>query len=327
MKNFLFQSIDKTILKTILQKDTSRQIWESMKRKYQRNARVQCAQLQALLRDIEILEMKVGESVTDYFSRVMLVANNMRNFGEKMPYVKVVEKILCSLTEQFNYLVCSIEESKDIDFHSIDELQSSLTIHEQKFQKRDGEEHVLRVSTEAKQTTRERGKNAHQGRGRGRGRKSFNRNTFECYKCHKLGHFQYECPSWDKEANYAEFVEIEEILLMSYVEINNTRKEEVWFLDSGCSNHMCGIRSIFSEFDDSFRHVIKLGNNTKMNVLGRGSVKLKINGITHKVTEVYYIPELKNNLLSIGKLQVKRLGILIQSGTCRIYLPNRGLII
>ncbi|KAI4324180.1 hypothetical protein L6164_023737 [Bauhinia variegata] len=74
-KNYLFQSIDKSILKTIIQKDTSKQLWDSMKRKYQGNAGVQRAQLQTLRRDFEILEMKMGESVTEYFSRVMLVAN------------------------------------------------------------------------------------------------------------------------------------------------------------------------------------------------------------------------------------------------------------
>ena len=31
-------------------------------------------------------------------------------------------------------------------------------------------------------------------RGRGRGRQAFNKAIVECYKCHQLGHFQYECP-------------------------------------------------------------------------------------------------------------------------------------
>jgi hypothetical protein len=43
VKNYLFQSIDKSILKTILQKDTSKQLWESMKTKYQGNTRVKRA--------------------------------------------------------------------------------------------------------------------------------------------------------------------------------------------------------------------------------------------------------------------------------------------
>ena len=44
------------------------------------------------------------------------------------------------------------------------------------------------------------------------------------------------------------------------------------------------------------------------------------------ITEVYYLPELKNNLLSIGQLQEKNLAILIQHGVCKIYHDTRGLI-
>ena len=45
-----------------------------------------------------------------------------------------------NLTEKFNYVVCSIEESKDIDALTVDELQSSLIVHGQKFQRQNGEE-------------------------------------------------------------------------------------------------------------------------------------------------------------------------------------------
>lgn len=79
--------------------------------------------------------MKSGESIIDYFSRVMAVANKMRAYGEDMKDVTTVEKLLRSMTDRFNYIVCSIEESKDMDELSIDELQSSLIVHEQKFNK------------------------------------------------------------------------------------------------------------------------------------------------------------------------------------------------
>lgn len=106
-------------------KDTSKQIWESMKKKYERSARVERSYLQALCREFENLEMKSVEGVSDYFSRVLAVANKMTTHGEKIQDVIVVEKILRSLSEKFNYVVCSIEESKDID-----KLQSSLIVHE-----------------------------------------------------------------------------------------------------------------------------------------------------------------------------------------------------
>jgi hypothetical protein len=131
-KNYLFQAIDRAILETILKKDTAKDIWDSMKKKYQGTARVKRAQLQALRKEFEILHMKEGESVTDYFSRTLSIANKIRINGEKMEDVAVIEKILRSMTRKFDYVVCSIEESNDIDSVSIDELQSSLLVHEQR---------------------------------------------------------------------------------------------------------------------------------------------------------------------------------------------------
>ena len=130
VKNYLFQAIDWTVLDTILKKDTTKDIWDAMKKKFEGNARVKRSHFQALHREFETLEMRFGEGVTKYFSRVMTVANKMRIYGEDMQDVKVVEKILRSLIENFNYIVCSIEKSKDIDALIVDELQSSLIVHE-----------------------------------------------------------------------------------------------------------------------------------------------------------------------------------------------------
>ena len=270
-----------------------------MKKKFEGNARVKRSHLQALRKEFKSLEMRSGEGVTEYFSRVMTVANKMRIYGETMQDVKVVEKILRSLTKKFNYVVCSIEKSKDIDAFTIDELQSSLIVHEQKFQRCKGEVQALKETYER---GRGRGRVSYRGRRRGRGRTDFNKATVECYQCHQLGHFLYKCPSGNKEAHYAEFDGEEEMRLMSCMELYKAKREDAWFLDSGCSNHMCGDRTIFSELDEKFRHSVKLGNNTKMDVMGKGSVKLLLNGVNHVITKVYYIPDLRNNLLSIGQL-------------------------
>lgn len=326
-KNYLFQSLDRTILKTITQKETSKQLWDSMKMKCQGNARVQRAQLNRLRRDFEILAMTQGESIKDYFCRVMVIANDMRNFGEEMTDVKIVEKILRTLTEKWNYIVCSIEEAKDIDSLSVDALQSSLLVHEQKFRKEGDEEQALVVSTDESYSGRGRGRSGGRGRGRGRGRQSYNKATIECYKCHQLGHYQYECPRSAKEANYAEVEETEEMLLMAYVETPHDENEDAWFLDSGCSNHMCGDPSLFSEIEGGFKRTVRLGNRTQMEVVGKGSVRLFFQGISHVVQDVFYVPDLKNNLLSIGQLQERGLEILIKSNQCSIYHPTRGLII
>ncbi|XP_058077296.1 uncharacterized protein LOC131225726 [Magnolia sinica] len=119
-----------------------------MKKKFEESARVKRSHLQALRREFETLDMKAGEGVSEYFSRVLSVANKMRTYGEQMQEVTVVEKILRSLSEKYNYVVCSIKESKDINQLSIDELQSSLIVHKQKFQRHTGEEQALKVTSE-----------------------------------------------------------------------------------------------------------------------------------------------------------------------------------
>ncbi|XP_057489680.1 uncharacterized protein LOC130775574 [Actinidia eriantha] len=125
-----------------------------MKKKFEGGARVKRSHLQALRKEFETLEMKTGEGVSEYFARVLTVANKMRTYGEQMQDVTVVEKTLRLLTEKFNYVVCSIEESKDIDELSIDELQSSLIVHEQKFQRHKCEEQALKVTVDERYSGR-----------------------------------------------------------------------------------------------------------------------------------------------------------------------------
>ncbi|GAA0172790.1 hypothetical protein LIER_26543 [Lithospermum erythrorhizon] len=173
-----------------------------------------------LRREFELLEMKKGETIDEYFARVTFVSNKLLSNGDNITELKIVKRILRTLTDQFTYVVVSIEESRDIESMTVDELQSSLDTHEQKFKKGGNieEEQVLKV--EQSSYGRGRGRFSSRGRGRGKGRQSFNKATMECYKCHNIGHFKYECPQWNKEANFAELDDNEgEILLMAYTDV------------------------------------------------------------------------------------------------------------
>ena len=324
VKNFLFQAIDREILETILDKSTSQAIWKSMQQKYQGSTRVKRAQLQALRREFELMAMKDGEKVDSYLGRTLSIVNKMKSNGEVMDSSTVVSKILRSLTANFNYVVCSIEESNDLNHLSLDELHGSLLVHEQRMQNSQTEEQVLKVTyDDSTGTNRGRGRD-YRGRGRGgRGRQSFNKALIECFQCHKLGHFKSECPAITKQAHYTTFEEVpegeDEILLVAYEEDTHPIQMENWFLDSGCSNHMTGNKLWFTKIHEEGLHkTVKLGNDTTLEVAAKGNIRVQINNTAHVISDVYYVPKLKTNLLSLGQLQEKGLTVLIQHGVCKL---------
>lgn len=157
IKNYLYQAIDREILDTILNDDTSKNIWDSMKQKFQGSTRVKRAQLQALRKDFELLQMKEEESMNSYFARTLNIAKSMKACGENMQENAITAMILRFMTTKFNYVVCSIEESNNMEAMTIDELQSSLLVHEQRMLLTVEEEQVLQAVTNEKS-----------GRGRGK---------------------------------------------------------------------------------------------------------------------------------------------------------------
>lgn len=91
-----------------------------------------------------------------------------------------------------------------------------------------------------------------------------------------------------------------------------------WFIDSGCSNHMSGSEEIFSELNKNFSYSVKLGNDSELQVVGKGTMKILFDGIYFTIMNVYFIPELKSNLLSLCQLQEKGLKIVFNKDSCRV---------
>ncbi|KAL0540527.1 hypothetical protein IC582_020535 [Cucumis melo] len=94
--------------------------------------------------------------------------------------------------------------------------------------------------------------------------------------------------------------------------------EPTWYIDSGCSNHMIGNRSIFVTLDESFQSEVKTGDNTRLQVKGQGDILVKTKKGIKRVTSVFYVPGLKYNLLSIDQLLQRGLKVSFQGDICAI---------
>ena len=91
------------------------------------------------------------------------------------------------------------------------------------------------------------------------------------------------------------------------------KNEDIWFLDSGCSNHMAGKISMFSMIDENVKSQVTLGTDSKVSVMGKGRVSvLTKKGEKKSISDVYYVSGMKCNLLSIGQLIQKGYNIFFE---------------
>ena len=72
----------------------------------------------------------------------------------------------------------------------------------------------------------------------------------------------------------------------------------VWVLDTSASNHMMGTRTTLTQLDEGVRGTVRFGDGSRVEIHGAGSVVMQGHHQQHKVlTDVYYIPKLKSNIV------------------------------
>eukprot|EP00252_Welwitschia_mirabilis_P001421 TRINITY_DN11285_c0_g1_i5.p2 TRINITY_DN11285_c0_g1~~TRINITY_DN11285_c0_g1_i5.p2 ORF type:complete len:130 (-),score=23.86 TRINITY_DN11285_c0_g1_i5:308-697(-) len=94
-------------------------------------------------------------------------------------------------------------------------------------------------------------------------------------RCHRYGHYQFECrTNLSKECSEkSNFVEKEEVSFLLVCHAKEETHQNLWYLDRGCSNHMCGDKSTFSNLDKSFRDSVKFVDNSKVSLLAEGKIE------------------------------------------------------
>jgi len=74
--------------------------------------------------------MKSSESISNYHTRIMVIVNHIRRTKETLTVARITKNILRSLDLKFDFVVVAIEESKEVEKLTVDELIGSLQAHE-----------------------------------------------------------------------------------------------------------------------------------------------------------------------------------------------------
>lgn len=186
------------------------------------------------------------------------------------------------------------------------------------------------------------------------------RSKIKCYNCQVFGHYASECrkPRRDREwrrdkdqkpeANLTQIGDDEPALLLTEYEgesrgtlllneksiipkLGNENIEgvnlNVWYLDNGASNHMTGQKSKFRELDESVTGQIKFGDGSMVSIKGKGSIEFKCkNGESRVLNEVYFIPNLRNNIIRLGQMSEEGNKVTLNGEFLWVYDTNGSLL-
>ncbi|KAJ6937917.1 hypothetical protein NC652_012263 [Populus alba x Populus x berolinensis] len=86
---------------------------------------------------------------------------------------------------------------------------------------------------------------------------------------------------------------------------------------------MCGYRELFSNLDETKQGLVTFGDTTKVPFKGKGSIPVKLkNGDSSYIANVYYVPAIKQNLLSLGQLLER--GYTFYSENCHLAIRDNN---
>jgi predicted aspartyl protease len=98
---------------------------------------------------------------------------------------------------------------------------------------------------------------------------------------------------------------------------NNLTKS--WLIDSGCTSHMTYDKELFKRLDRTVISKVRIGNGAYLTVKGKRTVAIKDNTGLKLISDVLYVPEINQNLLSVGQLLEKGYKVLFED---KFYLIN-----
>jgi len=346
----LLAAVSQDVFTRIMTIKSAFEIWKFLKDEYEGDERIKGMQVMNLVREFEMQKMKESETIKEYANKLLGIANKIRLLGTKFSDSRIVQKILVTVPEKFEASITTLENTKDLSNITLVELLSAMQAQEQRSKMRDEVlvEGALQAKLQVSQAEKKKVKNykknfkgseavntskgnekkkefppcKHCGKMGHPPFKCWRRPDVRCEKCNKLGHHVRICKSNFHQKNDAQVADEEEEQLFVATCFAISNSSDKWLIDSGCTNHMSFDRELFKELDTCVASKVKIGNGEHIAVKGKGTVAIESMSGTKLIKDVLFVPNISQNLLSVGQLIQKGFKVIFESDQCLIKDAN-----
>ncbi|XP_020417837.1 uncharacterized protein LOC109948602 [Prunus persica] len=119
-------AVSEDIFPRISNEETSKGAWDILHQEFHGDKQVRSIKLQGLRRDFEYTRMRDDETLSGYLTRLLELVNQMKGYGEDLSKGRLVQKLLISLTKEFDPVCYVIEQTKDIEMIEVQEVIAAL---------------------------------------------------------------------------------------------------------------------------------------------------------------------------------------------------------
>lgn len=310
-------SIAPNIAKRVAKLTTSREVWLNLKETYASIGPIKKA---TLLHALTVSRMSEEDDIHEHLNSFFDIISKLETMEINVNDELITTLVINSLPDSFENFAGNIRSRDELPTPE----QCKIKILEE-FERRKSRAKRDEQAMIAAKRYYNRGNKFHSN-SHSTGKPKEKHFPFRCSKCGEYGHkaaccptredqkpksSRYQHPNYQNDGNRRERANLSE---ESYLAVGGEESFRVdvckdstrWCLDSGSSSHSCKEKSSFETLSRAENVKLNLASNSSTAIQGKGKVRLPVtdgrNLRSVNLESTIYVPDLRVNLMSVGKI-------------------------
>lgn len=322
----LIMTIDPTLYVHIKTVKSSKELWEKLRQLFDDSG---FSRRISLLRNLISIRLENCSSMTSYVTQIIDTSQKLSGTGFEINDQWTGSLLLAGLPDRFAPMIMAIEHSGiSITADSIKTKLLDMSSPEQEESEVNGAFATRSIKfNRKKNTSLSMAKNS----GNVGSIDSVKSNKMvKCYSCKQTGHYRNQCPLNENSSSNSKKNNKVQSNAFSAVFLSGNFNKHEWYIDSGASVHLTANESyIMNAKYDQLKEII-VANNEKVSVLCSGNARIttKTDECEYDimVEDIFCVPSLTTNLLSVSQLINKGNKVSFSTNGCKVYNRENVLV-